>query len=154
MARWHQGEAEIEALVQKGHLQLLAGSQANGTAWLDRARNTIGTAATIASSDPSSGFVLGYDAARYACTGLLVQQGLRPTSDGGHVAVERAVRAQFGKTFHGYGALRRRRNELEYPSHPDDLADVDEVLTAIEASKALIDATGKLLPHLGFFDRS
>jgi hypothetical protein len=42
-----------------------------------------------------------------------VQQGLRPTQRGGHVAVERATRAQFGTGFAAYNLLRRRRNEME-----------------------------------------
>ena len=35
-------------------------------------------------------------AARQACVALLAQQGLRPTTAGGHYAVEEAIRAQFG----------------------------------------------------------
>ena len=35
-----------------------------------------------------SAFVLAYDAARYAARALLAQQGLRPTTSGGHYVVE------------------------------------------------------------------
>ena len=106
----------------------------------------------MASNDPENACVLAYDAARSACTGLLAQQGLRPTTTGGHVAVERAVRAQFGTPFSPYGMLRRRRNELEYPDHPDEAVDVDEAKTAIATADAIIDAAERLLPHLEFFD--
>jgi hypothetical protein len=40
--------------------------------------------------------VLSYDAARQACVSLLAQQGLRPTTSGGHYAIEEVIRAQFG----------------------------------------------------------
>lgn len=90
------GEAEIEALLTKDELQALTGSAANGEPWLDKARRTFESAMRLAPTDPSSAYVLAYDAARQACVGLLAHQGLRPTSRGGHYAVERAVTAQFG----------------------------------------------------------
>lgn len=39
--------------------------------------------------------------------------GLRPTSSGGHYVIEEVLRAQFGNTFRDFGALRRRRNEID-----------------------------------------
>jgi hypothetical protein len=45
---------------------------------------------------PDSAYVTGYDAARFALVGVLAQQGLRSTQKGGHLAVEHAIRAQFG----------------------------------------------------------
>lgn len=78
----------------------------------------------------------------------LAQQGLRPTSRGGHYAVERAVRAQFGAGFRPFGTLRRRRNELEYPGAVDEEADVGEAEEAVSAANALLHAAAKLLPNL------
>jgi hypothetical protein len=122
MTRWPQGEAEIEQQLSAGHLQKVSGGHADGTRLLAKAQRTIATAADVADSDPDSAFVLAYDAARYAGTALLAQQGLRPTSAGGHYAVERALRSQFGHGFRRFGTLRRRRNELEYPNVPDEEA--------------------------------
>jgi hypothetical protein len=82
---------------------------------------------------------------------LLAQQGLRPTVQGGHVAVERAVRAQFGAPFAPYGGLRRRRNEVEYPAHPDDVVAGSEAAQALEVVEAILDAAAKLMPHLELF---
>jgi hypothetical protein len=82
---------------------------------------------------------------------LLAQQGLRATSSGGHYAVERAVRAQFGSGFRPFGDLRRRRNELEYPHHPADLASEDEARQAIEIAQQLIRAAQELIGELPFF---
>lgn len=44
--------------------------------------------------------------------------GTPTATSGGHYAVEVALRAQFGEGFRPFGAMRRRRNELEYPSGP------------------------------------
>jgi hypothetical protein len=95
--------------------------------------------------------VLSYDAARFACVALLAQQGLRVTTNGGHYAVERAVRAQFGDGFRPFGTFRRRRNELEYPHMPADKATVDEAQEAAEAARRLISAATALLPQIAFF---
>ena len=95
--------------------------------------------------------MLAYDAARQALTALLAHQGLRPTTKGGHYAVEQAIRAQFGPGFRQFGALRRRRNELEYPERPGDDATDDEAIEAVENARALIAAANGLLDQLGMF---
>ena len=66
--------------------------------------------------------VTGFGEARQACVALLAQQGLRPTSAGGHYAIEEVIRAQFGSSLRAFGGLRRRRNELEYPPYPTEQA--------------------------------
>lgn len=82
---------------------------------------------------------------------MLAQQGLRPTTKGGHYAVEQAARTQFGAGFRQFGALRRRRNELEYPERPGDDADTDEASEAIESAAAIVAAAEGLLDQLGLF---
>ena len=151
MARWPRGEAEIERLLGLGHLQAMTGAAADGQPLLAKAGRTLTTAASIAGSDPDSALVLAYDAARYAATALLAQQGLRPTTAGGHVAVDSALRAQFGDGFRGFGYLRRRRNELEYPSASTAASDVDEANEAVAESRGIVQAAEQLLPNLGFF---
>lgn len=91
MARWSRGESEVSALLGAGDLQKLTGEAANGERLLEKAAVTLTTARSAIERDPDSGFVLAYDAARQALTGLLAHQGLRPTTKGGHYAVERAV---------------------------------------------------------------
>ena len=81
----------------------------------------------------------------------LPSKGLRPTSAGGHVAVDSAIRAQFGDGFRGFGYLRRRRNELEYPSASTAASDVDEANEAVAESRGIVQAAEQLLPNLGFF---
>jgi uncharacterized protein (UPF0332 family) len=152
MVRWTRGEAEIARLLGRRELERVAGAAANGQGLLAHARQSLASAATLTATDPYSAYVLAYDAARFACTALLAQQGLRPTTAGGHAAVADAVRAQFGDTFRPFGTLRRRRNELEYPHTPGHTATSDEAEEAAATAQALIDGTDKLLDHLTFYD--
>ncbi|MCL2089930.1 MAG: hypothetical protein FWH11_01675 [Micrococcales bacterium] len=151
MTRWSRGEAEIEALLTVDNLQRLTGEAADGRRLLAKAHRTLDTARTVVARDPDSAFVLAYDAARQAATALLAHQGLRPTTKGGHYAVEQAVRAQFGPGFRQFGHLRRRRNELEYPQRPGDDATTIEATTAIDDAGAIIDAAQLLIDQLGLF---
>jgi hypothetical protein len=151
MTGWTPGAPVIERLLEERRLERVLGAQADGSPWLDRARQTIAAARAIEQASPDNAFVLAYDAARQACTALLAQQGLRPTTSGGHYAVEESVRAQFGTILRPFGALRRRRNELEYPLDPADRASATETADGIRAAAELIDATAKILPNLGFF---
>lgn len=151
MARWRRGEAEVEQLVSRRELELVTGSQADGTALLAQARRTATTAAGLVESDTHSAYVLAYDAARFACNALLAQQGLRATTSGGHYAVERTVRAQFGEGFRALGDLRRRRNELEYPRLPSDTPTTEEVQRAVDDANRLIAAVDVLIGGLAFF---
>ena len=151
MARWKRGETEIEALVDGGGLQKLTGDAAHGDRLMAKAAVTLETAHAVAERDPDSAVVLAYDAARQALTALLAHQGLRPTTRGGHYAVEQAVRAQFGPGFRQFGALRRRRNELEYPERPGDDATVDEARESVEHARAMVTAANGLLDQLGLF---
>lgn len=151
MARWVRGEAEIEQLIAAGHLERVSGAQADGDPLLEKARKTAATAVKLISDDAYSAYVLAYDAARFACVALLAQQGLRATTNGGHYAVERAVRAQFGDGFRPFGALRRRRNELEYPHMPTDSASTEEAADAAGTAQLLISAAATVLPQVTFF---
>ena len=151
MSRWQRGQASVGQLLADGALERVTGAAADGRPWLTKARRTLATAASAADTDPDSAFTLAYDAARFACTALLTQQGLRPTTRGGHYVVEVAVREQFSGKFSQFGALRRQRNDIEYPriiTAPLTKADAD---SAIGLAQELIDAAQQLLRHLGLF---
>jgi hypothetical protein len=151
MTRWSRGEAQIEQQLRAGELQAVRGGLADGEPWLVKAERTVTAAATLVDADASSAITLAYDAARFAALAVLAQQGLRATTKGGHLAVDGAVRAQFGDAFRPFRALRIRRNELEYPDHPDEVVEPIEAAEAIADSRRIIDAAAKLLPHLGLF---
>jgi HEPN domain-containing protein len=141
----------VEGLVAAADLQKLTGGAANGHRLMQKAATTLETARSAIERDPDSAFVLSYDASRQALTALLAHQGLRPTTKGGHYAVERAIRAQFGAGFRQFGALRRRRNELEYPERPGDDATNVEASEAVESAQAIITAAEGLVDQLGLF---
>ena len=151
MTRWRRGEAQIERMPADGELQALTGAAADGDQWLSKARRTLSTAMGAASADPDSAFTLAYDAARFACTALLAQQGLRPTTRGGHYAVEIAVRGQFGGSFDRFGGLRRQRNDIEYPVVIAARLTSDDARSAVAVAGELIGAAEDLVPHLGLF---
>jgi HEPN domain-containing protein len=149
--RWGNGEATVERLIADKRLERVQGAQADGGSWLDRARQALEAARLIAPTAPDSSIVLAFDAARQACVALLAQQGLRPTTAGGHYAVEEAIRDQFGGGLRAFGGLRRRRNELEYPDYPTEKASTGEAAETVQTAGEIIEAAARLLPNLGFF---
>ncbi len=151
IGRWNKGQAEVEALVQAGSLERLLGAQADGEPWLVKGARTLETARSIGPDDPESAYVLGYDAARHACAGLLAHQGLRATSKGGHYAIDQAMRFQFGAGLARFGTLRRRRNELEYPAFPGERVEAAELDAALLDVAAIVRTAGQLLAQLGLF---
>jgi HEPN domain-containing protein len=148
------GEAEVERLVRDRELEHVTGAAADGAPLLEAAQRTAATAAGLVTADARSAYVLAYDAARLACSALLARQGMRATSAGGHYAVERAVRAQFGDGFRPFADLGRRRNELEYPPMPADTTTAEEAEEAVDVAKRLISAAKGLLGQLSFFAQS
>jgi hypothetical protein len=101
--RWSAGEASVERLLATGHVERVQGAQADGASWLERARRGLEAARVIAETAPDSSVVLAYDAARQACVSLLAQQGLRPTTAGGHYAIEEVPLAVDALIFAGSG---------------------------------------------------
>ena len=148
---WQSGRQEVNAALRARELQQVTGGQAAGDGWITDARRKHETARRISEEDPETAFVTAYDAARFALVGMLAQQGLRATQKGGHLAVEQAVRAQFGSSFVTFSTLRRRRAELEYPSYPGEKVEEEELLDALRAVGEIIDGAARLLPHLTIF---
>jgi len=151
MTRWPRGQAEVDAALNARHLQQVTGAAANGEPLLDKAARTLDSATALLDTDPDTAYVLAYDTARYSGTALLAHQGLRPTTAGGHYAVETVLRAQFGAGFRKFGVLRRRRNELEYPTVPGDHTTREEAETAITDARELLQAARQILPNLGLY---
>ncbi|GLZ30294.1 hypothetical protein Lesp02_24840 [Lentzea sp. NBRC 105346] len=151
MSRWNRGSGTIDDLLAQRHLDRVTGAAAVGDPWLRQADRKLNTAKQIVDDDPESAFCLAYDAARFAGTALLAQQGLRPTQAGGHTAVSDAVRDQFGGSFAQLGTLRRRRNELEYPAFPGEQAEPAEAKAAIAAAEQILSDGRRLIEHPGLY---
>ncbi|MFC4057339.1 HEPN domain-containing protein [Planomonospora corallina] len=151
MMRWTRGEADIERMLSARELQRVQGDATDGAGWLEKAGVVLASARELVESDPNSAYTLAYDAARFACAGLLAQQGLRATTTGGHYAVQQAVSRQFGSAFEPFGVMRRRRNELEYPIFPDESVEQEEAEEALDMAGSIIEAARKVIDHLGLF---
>lgn len=151
MSRWRRGAAEVDELLREQKLERVSGSAASGATHLASAHALLLSAARERSKNPEAAYILAYDAARKAATGLLAQQGLRPNSGGHHYTVERAVRAQFDGSFDAFGALRRRRAEIEYPRRPGDDVSEGEAAEAIDLANGIVRAAGLLMQELGVF---
>lgn len=126
MTGWNTGAATVERLIRDRALQRVPAAR-------DSARAS-------------------RDAARKADTAVLARQGLRATVKGGHVAVEGTLRAQFEPGFADFHYLRRRRNELEYPSPSDpENSTADEAREALDSATGIVAQAEELVPRLGIF---
>ncbi|MCA2247569.1 HEPN domain-containing protein [Mycobacterium intracellulare] len=152
MTTWNTGRAEIAALLQRKHLERISGAAADGTYLLRQARQRLAGAHAARTADHIGAYELAYDATRHAVTALLLQQGLRPTTAGGHAGIAEAIDAQFGTAFRAFNRMRRIRNQLEYPRNTADLdlpaEDTDQALSDAEDT---ISAAEKLLDQLGIW---
>lgn len=149
--RWGKGEDTIDLLLRRGELETITGAAASGASLLASAHGLIESAAREVRVNPEASYVLSYDAARKACTGLLAQQGLRARGQGHHTTVAQVVVAQFGGVFRQFGVMRRRRAEIEYPRYPGDDVPADEARAALADAGSIVDAAEKLMPSLPVF---
>src|SRR5579859_3764631 len=117
--RWDQGRAVIDRMLADQQLQRVPASREHAGRLISQARKHLASAAEVCDEDPAGGYALVYDAARKALTAVLENQGLRPTSRGGHLAAYDAVRAQvdppMGKIVRPFDRMRQRA-DAEYPS--------------------------------------
>ncbi len=146
-----RGAACIDDLLSSGRLEPVLGIAADGAPLLASAGGLLQSAERESTANPEAAYVLAYDAARKACVALLAQQGLRTKTSGHHVTTEDVVRAQFGGPFNAFGALRRRRSEIEYPRHPGDHVTPGEAVEAIESAQSILDAAAALLGQLTMY---
>ena len=153
--RWQQGRARIEQLLATGELQRIHSSRPQADRLIEQARAHLASAAAICDDDPSGGYALAYDAARKALTAVLENQGLRPTTLGGHVAVYEAVRAQLdppmGKVLRPFTRMRRLRHDAEYP--PADVPELtaDDVSGDLGNAEAIVDLAVRVLDRMSPF---
>lgn len=146
---WETGSDRIQELVNAGELGQVPPDVELARRMLADARRHLATVAAAQSSgDLSGAYQLAYDALRKSAASLLEAQGLRPTSRGGHIAVQDAVIAQFGssiRALRSYSRLRRARNTFEYPSTETPGPSEDDVKDAIRVAREVNDAADKIL---------
>lgn len=150
--RWEQGRALIDDMLSDGLLERVPANTELADEYLKQSRAHIEVAVLALEKDPVGSFQLSYDGARKALASLLVVQGLRPTSKGGHLAVYDAVMAQFGNglevTLRPFAAMRRLRNSSEYPSIEQPVANGDDAVRAQKDSLKMIEVAAELIDKL------
>jgi HEPN domain len=148
--RWNQGREVVERMLADRQLQQLPASREHADRLMAQARRHLLTAQRTADQDPEAAYAVLYDAARKALVAILENQGLRPTSGGGHVAVLEAVTAQLdpplGPVLRPFDRMRRRRRDAEYPptdapelTGDDVLEDVDKVEQILQLAERVLD---------------
>jgi hypothetical protein len=154
---WARGREVIERLLDDGELEVVPADDEHALRIVADAETHLTSAAVVRSSDPVAAISIAYLAAHKAAAATLAAQGLRPTTKGGHVAVEESARAQFDHeyivAFGSFGRLRRRRHDLTYPradTLPPDEAEADELIglarAIVDAVRGLVDST-QLTPY-------
>jgi HEPN domain-containing protein len=146
---WETGSGRIKELMDSGELGQVPPDGELARRMLADARRHLATASTAESTgDLSGAYQLAYDALRKSAASLLEAQGIRPTSRGGHIAVQDAVIAQFGtsiRALRSFSRLRRARNSFEYPSTETPGPSEDDVKDAIRVAREVNDAADKVL---------
>lgn len=146
---WGPGSAEVDTLLEGGELERVTPDSDLAVRLLaDSARHIESARSAAALGDLTGAYQLAYDALRKAAAALLAVQGLRATSRGGHIAIQDAVRAQFGgpgSPFLSFGRIRRNRNAYEYPDSDEAGPDVGDVDDAVAVSRDALAAAHALM---------
>jgi len=137
IARWEQGRAVVDALIDEGRVQKVAPSRDLADVMLARARTHLKTAADVASTDPTGAFQMAYDGARKALAAILANQGLRATTTpGAHAVLLEVCLAQLdppmGRVLKHFDWMRRIRNCAEYPALDSPEINQTDVADAIQ----------------------
>jgi hypothetical protein len=150
--RWNQGRGVIDGLIADGLMQRVVPSREHADRLIAQAYAHLSSATTICARDPAGGYAMTYDAARKALTAVLENQGLRPTTRGGHLAVYQAVRAQLSPPLADvlapFDRMRRQRHDVEYP--PVDAPELTEadVREDIPKATALVQVAAQVLDDM------
>ena len=151
MPRWETGAEELNRLIAAGDVDRVPPSAANAERLMAEARRHLASAGALADSDPVGAYDMLYAAARKALSAALARQGLRSTSKGGHLAVQEAITAQLGRAgrdIRPFGRMRRTRNDADYPRLDSPPLTTADVLDDLTKATAIVEAMGRLLPHL------
>jgi hypothetical protein len=148
--RWNQGRSAVDRLIADGELQRVPANREHADQLLGQARKDLASAKLLLDANPKRAYESIYDAARMALTAVLENEGLRPTSRGGHIAPYAAVLVQLdpptGAILRPFDRLRRTRNRSEYLSFttpdvtPDNVrADIPVAASIVEVREGVLD---------------
>jgi hypothetical protein len=144
----------IDQLLDQRRLQRVPPNRDYANRLIEAARRHLVSAGSMAADDPDGCAALLYDAARKALAAVLANQGLRATSDGGHLAIYDAVTAQLdpplGKILRPFDRLRRQRNQAEYPpiDNPAPELDPTDFSEDIAVAREIVDMCAQVLDQM------
>ena len=150
--RWNQGRTEIDKLIADGELQRVPPNREHADQLLVQSRKDLASAELLLDSNPKRAYESLYDAARMALTAVLKNEGLRPTSRGGHIAPYSAVIAQLdppmGAILRPFDRMRRTRNRSEYPSFTTPDVTPDNVRADLPVAGSIVEVCGSVLDEM------
>jgi len=150
--RWNQGRTEIDKLIADGELQRVPPNREHADQLLVQSRKDLASAELLLDSNPKRAYESLYDAARMALTAVLENEGLRPTSRGGHIAPYSAVIAQLdppmGAILRPFDRMRRTRNRSEYPSFTTPDVPPDNVRADLPVAESIVEVCGSVLDEM------
>ncbi len=150
--RWNQGRTEIDKLIADGELQRVPPNREHADQLLVQSRKDLASAELLLDSNPKRAYESLYDAARMALTAVLENEGLRPTSRGGHIAPYSAVIAQLdppmGAILRPFDRMRRTRNRSEYPSFTTPDVTPDNVRADLPVAESIVEVCGSVLDEM------
>jgi hypothetical protein len=153
--RWDQGREVIDRMLAASELQRVPASREHADRLILQARKHLASADEIGDEDPAGGYTLVYDAARKALTAVLENQGLRPTTRGGHLAVYGATRAQLdppmGQVLRPFDRMRRQRHNAEYPPTDAPQISADDVREDAIKAVAIVELGERVLDQMSPF---
>ncbi|MBC6458828.1 HEPN domain-containing protein [Actinomadura sp. HBU206391] len=154
MGSWERGREEILGMLDRRELTQVVADAELAERLLATARQHLRSVKLLAADDPYLAYAALHDAVRKALAALLQTQGLRATTTGGHLAVQRAVKAQFGATMGAIlrpvDRIRTARHDAEYPTE-GTWFDEDTVMDDLPKAQAVVEAAAKSLPILSPF---
>lgn len=153
--RWNQGRAEIDRLIADGELQRVPPNREHADQLFVQARKDLASAEVLLDANPKRAYESLYDAARMALTAVLENEGLRPTSRGGHVAPYAAVSAQLdppmGQVLRPFDRMRRTRNRSEYPSFTSPEVTSDNVRADLPVAASIVKVCESVVDEMSPF---
>jgi hypothetical protein len=142
-------------MLADGELQRVPASRGQAERLLAQARVHVASALKVCDEDPPGGYALAYDGARKALTAVLENQGLRPTTRGGHLAALEAIRAQLdppmGRVLRQFNRMRTRRHDAEYPPADSPEITAADVREDQATAEGLIGIATRLLEEMSPF---
>jgi hypothetical protein len=153
--KWNQGRTEIDKLIADGELQRVPPNREHADQLFAQARKDPASAEVLLDTNPKRAYESLYDAARMALTAVLENEGLRPTSRGGHIAPYAAVSAQLdppmGQVLRPFDRMRRTRNRSEYPSFTTPEVTPDNVRADIPLAASIVKVCESVMDEMSPF---